>query len=58
MTTEKAEKILAELKRKDRHTLKHWKPYDGPADWDSAVLNAPKKQLEEETDERPEGSNG
>jgi hypothetical protein len=25
---------------------KHWKPYDGSPDWDSAVLNAPKQHLE------------
>ena len=36
----------------------HWKPYNGPPDWDSEVLNAPKRELEEERDERPEVSNG
>jgi len=57
MTTDKAERILSALKKRDRHTLKHWKPYDGPAGWDSAVLNAPRKELEEGMDERPEVSN-
>lgn len=57
MITDKAARILQRMKKRDRQTLKHWKPYDGPADWDSAVLNAPKKQLEEGTDERPEVGN-
>ena len=58
MTTDKAQKILDIMKKKDRQTLKHWKPYDGPPDWGFAVLNAPKKDLEEGRDERPEVSNG
>jgi hypothetical protein len=37
---------------------KHWKPFDGPADWDFIVLNSPKKGLEDGRDERPEVSNG
>jgi hypothetical protein len=28
---------------------KRWRPHDGPADWDSAVLNAPQKPVEERT---------
>lgn len=45
--TGKAQKILQKMKRRDRLTLKHWKPYTGPPDWDSAVLNAPQRPLEE-----------
>ena len=56
MTTEKAETILRRLKSRDRLIRKHWKPYEGPPDWDFAVLNAPKKDLEEGKDERPEVS--
>jgi len=36
---------------------KRWKPYKGPADWSFIVLNAPKKELEEGKEERPEVSN-
>jgi len=45
--TNKAQKILDEIEKKDRQIPKHWKPYDGLPDWDFAVLNAPKMQLEE-----------
>jgi hypothetical protein len=58
MTTEKAGKILQKMKERDRQTTNHWTPYRGPADWDFIVLNAPKKELEEGRDERPELSNG
>ena len=51
MTTEKAQKILDALKRRDRQNRKHWVPYDGPADFSFVVLNAPKKDLEEGRDE-------
>ncbi len=37
---------------------KHWVPYEGPADWDLIVLNAPKEELEEGRSEQPEASNG
>jgi hypothetical protein len=57
MKTDKAEKILQMIKRNDRQIMKHWKPYDGPPDRDFAVLNAPKKDLEEGTDEGMEVSN-
>jgi hypothetical protein len=41
MTSDKAEKILQQLKKRDQQNRKHWKPYDGPPDWSFAVLNAP-----------------
>jgi hypothetical protein len=47
MKTEKTAKILQLIKKRDQQIMKHWKPYDGPPDWDFAVLNAPKKELEE-----------
>jgi hypothetical protein len=47
MKTDKAEKILQLIKKKDRQILKHWTPYEGHPDWDFAVLNAPKTDLEE-----------
>ena len=52
--TEKAQRILNELKKHDRLNRKHWKPYNGPADWNFIVLESPKRQIEE----RPEVSNG
>lgn len=52
MKTDKAEKILQMIKKNDKQTLKHWQPYDGPPDWDFAVLNAPKKDLEEGNNEQ------
>jgi hypothetical protein len=58
MMTDKAARILQRIKERDRQTLKHWTPFSGPPDWDFAVLNAPKMELEEGTDERPEVSNG
>lgn len=57
MTSNKAEEILAALRKKDRHNRKHWVPYDGQPDFSFAVLNAPKKELEEK-DDRPEEGNG
>jgi hypothetical protein len=51
MVTDKARKILQRMKERDRHILKHWTPYSGPADWDFIVLNAPRKDLEEERDD-------
>jgi hypothetical protein len=57
MTSDKAEKILQRLKSTDRQNRKHWVPYDGPEDWDFAILNAPKGVVEEERDEKPEVGN-
>ena len=56
--TDKAARILQKMKERDRNILIHWKPYAGPPDWDFIVLDAPKKQVEEERDERPEMSSG
>lgn len=56
--TDKPTAILKKMKERDRKTLKHWKPYAGPPDWNFVVLNAPKSQVEEQRDERPEVSNG
>jgi hypothetical protein len=58
MKTDKATRILEKMRERDRHTLKRWTPYSGPPDWNFEVLNAPKKELEEMRDERPEVSNG
>jgi hypothetical protein len=46
--TDKAARILEKMKERDRQSLKRWRPYNGPPDWDFAVLNAPKEELEEE----------
>jgi hypothetical protein len=45
LITEKAGRILQMMKERDRQASKHWKPYNGPLDWDFIVLNAPKKHL-------------
>ena len=58
MRTDKAQKILDAIERRDRKAVKRWKPYNGPADWSFIVLDAAKKELEERMDERPEVSNG
>jgi hypothetical protein len=52
--TDKATRILEKMRERDRKNLSHWRPYDGPPDWSFAVLNAPKNELEERRDERPE----
>ena len=53
MTSEKAEKILTALKKRDLQNRKHWVPYDGPPDFSFAILNSPKIELEEVRDEQP-----
>jgi hypothetical protein len=58
MITDKAATVLQKMKERDRQSLKHWTPFSGPPDWDFAVLNAPKKDLEEGRNERPEVING
>lgn len=58
MTTEKAQKILNAIKKRDRLASKHWTPYQGPADWDFIVLNSSKEELEEGKEEKSEVSNG
>ena len=54
--TDKAARILQKMQK--RQALKRWKPYDGPADWNFIVLSAPKRELEEGGDEKPEVSSG
>ena len=51
-----AAKLLEKIKKRDRQILKHWKPHEGPADWNFIVLDAPQQPIKGEKDERPEPS--
>jgi len=57
-TTEKVARILKKMRERDRKSLKHWKPYRGPADWSFIVLDVPQQPLEGKRDEPTEVSSG